>query len=115
MIEVRLFGDLRRYAADSASVAAPTPRAEGALAVLHIPVDGGQTVGQIVAQLGIEPAELGNIFLNGRMLPRSAYAVTMGYQMTSNEPLSLEGCLDTSLQPGDRLGVFPRIMSSVVV
>jgi hypothetical protein len=106
MIEVRLFGNLRRYAADSAS--AP-------VAVMQLPLSNSKTLGQVLAQLGIDANELGNIFLNGRMLPRSAYAVYMGYQMTSGTPLNLKGCLDTSLQAGDRLGIFPRIMSSVVV
>ena len=106
MIEVRLFGSLRRYATDSAR--AP-------VAVMHLPVSNRQTLGQILVQMGIDPTELGNIFLNGRMLPRSMYAVTLGYQMTSDTPLSLEGCLGTSVRAGDRLGIFPRNMSSVVV
>jgi hypothetical protein len=106
MIEVRLFGSLRRYATDSAW--AP-------VAVMCLPVSGSKTLGQVLDQVGIDPTELGNIFLNGRMLPRSMYAVTLGYQMTSETPLSLEGCLRTLVQAGDRLGIFPKNMSSVVV
>lgn len=106
MVEVRLFGNLRRYGNDNASIP---------VAVLHLPISDRRNLGQVLAQLGIDPNELGNIFLNGCMLPRSAYAITMGYLMTSEAPLSLEGCLNTPVQAGDRLGIFPRIMSSVVV
>ena len=105
-IELRLFGHLRRYAAEQ-------PARSGM--AIHLPGDGQETVGQILARLGIEPAEVGNLFINGRLLPRSVYPITLGYPLAAGTPLSPEGYLDTPIRPGDRLGIFPRNMSSVVV
>jgi len=106
LIEVRLFGDLRRYA--------PDPAAASGVAV-HLPAGGDETVGQVLAQVGIEPEEIGNVFVNGRLLPRSVYPITLGYQLAADGPLSQEGFLSAPVQPGDRVGIFPRKMSSVVV
>jgi molybdopterin converting factor small subunit len=96
MIEVRLFGTLRQYAAES-KAAHET--------VIHLPANGGETVGQVLAQVGIDLAQVGNMFLNGRLLPRSKYPIL----------LSPDGYLSTGVQAGDRLGIFPRNMGAVVV
>lgn len=58
MLEIHLYGKLRRYAADS------NPRSES---VAMVPWEGGGTIADLVKQLGIPLEELGtNIFLNGR-------------------------------------------------
>jgi hypothetical protein len=106
LIEVRLFGDLRRYATGSASEPGT---------VLHLPEDDGRTVGQVLATVGIEPAEVSNLFLNGRLLPRSLYPITLGYPLAAERPLTQEGYVNTPVQAGDRLGIFPRNMGVVVV
>jgi molybdopterin converting factor small subunit len=106
MIEVRLFGNLRRYAAGS-TVDHET--------LVHLPVDDGETVGRVLAQMGIELTEIGNMFLNGRLLPRSRYPILLGYPLTAESPLSPDGYLDTAVKAGDRLGIFPRNMGCVVV
>lgn len=106
LIEVRLFGDLRRYVSD------PAPLSGTAV---YLPAREGQTVGTVLAHMGIDLQEVSNIFLNGRLLPRSVYPITLGYPLAAEGPLSPEGCLNTPLQAGDRLGLFPRNMSAVVV
>lgn len=106
MIEVRLFGELRRYASQSRS---------GPETVIHLPANGSETVGQIFAQLGIDPAEVGNLFLNGRLLPRSTYPVLLGYPLAADRPLSPNDYLKTSVHADDRVGIFPRNMAAVVV
>lgn len=106
MIEVRLFGDLRQYATGSAAEPGT---------VLHLPEDGSRTLGQVLAILGIEPAEVSNVFLNGRLLPRSLYPITLGYPLAAESPLTQEGYLNTPVRAGDRLGIFPRNMGAVVV
>lgn len=106
MIEVRLFGDLRRYAGDSVLPSG---------VAVHLSADGGRTVAQVLTQLGIEPHEVGNIFINGRLLPRSAYPVTLGYPLAVPVPLSPEGFLSAPVRSGDRLGIFPTNMGAVVV
>ena len=105
MIEVRLFGDFRRYYASNQ----PSGTA------IYLSSNTGETVGQILAHFGIAPEAVGNVFLNGRLMPRSVYPITLGYQLTSPAPLAPDAFWNTSVRSGDRLGLFPRAMSSVVV
>lgn len=106
LIEVRLFGHLRRYSGD------PTANRD---TIVHLPASGKDTVGGVLARVGVELEEVGNLFLNGRLLPRSIYPITLGYQLAAPAPLSADAYLATPVQPGDRVGIFPRNMSSVVV
>jgi hypothetical protein len=106
MIDVRLYGELSRYAAD------PTYLPGRAM---HLPLVGSETVGQVLARLGIDPEEISHVFLNGRLLPRSTYPLLLGYPAVAESPLSREGQLAILLGPGDRLGIFPRNMAVVVV
>jgi hypothetical protein len=106
VIEVHLFGSLRRYAAD------PRPNRD---TVVHLPADRQSTVGRVLAEIGIAPAEVSNVFLNGRLLPRSGYPILLGYPLAAEEALPADRYLDMPVQRGDRLGVFPRNMGAVVV
>jgi hypothetical protein len=106
LIEVRLFGELRRYTCDPKSPSG---------AVVYLSANGANTVAQVLAQLGIEPQEVSNIFVNGRLLPRSAYPITLGYPLAATTPLTTEGTLGTSVRAGDRLGIFPTNMGVFVV
>jgi hypothetical protein len=110
MIEVRLFGALRGYAPAMAAASAAVPET-----VIHLPADGAETVGQVLAQMGIDVAQVGNIFVNGRLLPRSTYPILLGYPLAGDSPLSPEGYVNTCVQAGDRVGIFPRNMGAVVV
>lgn len=105
MIEVRLFGDLWRYADGLTSAGA----------AVYLPADQAGSVGQVLAQVGIDPEQVSNVFVNGQLLPRSAYPITLGYPLASRVPLSPEGCWNTPVHSGDRLGIFPRNMGAVVV
>jgi hypothetical protein len=106
VVEVRLFGDLRRYVKGS------RPATD---TVLHLPMGEANTVGQVFARVGIDPAEVGNVFINGRLLPRSTYPITLGYRLVTEGPLTPERYLGTPIRTGDRVGIFPRNMSAVVV
>ena len=106
MIEVRLFGNLQQYSPDPASVPG-TP--------LHMPLGDSNTLGQVLDRVGVDPGEVSNVFINGRLLPRSVYPITLGYQLAADGPLSPEGYLSVPVQSGDRVGIFPRKMASVVV
>jgi len=106
VVEVRLFGNLRRYVNGS------KPTAD---TVLHLPADKANTVGQVFARVGIDPAEVGNVFINGRLLPRSSYPITLGYLLAAEGPLTPEKCLGVPVRAGDRVGIFPRNMGAVVV
>ena len=82
---------------------------------MHLPDGTGETVGQILAHFGIAPETVGNVFLNGRLLPRSVYPISLGYPLTSQVPLAPDAFWNTEVRSGDRLGLFPRTMSAVVV
>ena len=59
MIEIHLYGRLRRFAAEQ------DPTCDS---VRQVSVQGGETIADIVERLGIPPAELGrNVFLNGQL------------------------------------------------
>lgn len=106
MIEVRLFGSLRRVVEDW------RPASD---TIVHLPVQGGETIGLVLARVGIDPEEVSHVFLNGRLLPRSAYPITLGYPLAAERPLTTEGHLGVPVRSGDRLGVFPSNMGVVVV
>jgi hypothetical protein len=68
LIEVRLFGDLWRYAEGLTSAGS----------ALYLPAGPSSTVGQVLAQVGIDPDSVSNVFVNGCLLPRSTYPITLG-------------------------------------
>jgi len=79
MIEVHLYGKLRRFAEE------PDPTSD---TIVRVPVTEGDTIGQVLARIGISLEEVGsNVFLNGEY-----------------------SGLNRSVKPGDRLGVFPDDM-----
>ena len=79
LIEAHLYGKLRRFSDRS------DPRRES---VVHVPVEGGDTIRDVIECIGIPLDELGlNIFLNGEY---------------SN--------LSRPVRDGDRLGIFPDDM-----
>lgn len=86
MIEVRLYGALRRFAAN------PSVTTES---IAWVPWEEGDTVEAVLRRLGMDPdQEVGNIFVNGR------------YSYTARQ---------MKVQDGDRLGVFPRNMRLLYV
>jgi len=57
MIEVHLYGKLRRFAED------PDPTSD---TIVRVPVTEGDTIGRALARIGISLEEVGsNVFLNG--------------------------------------------------
>lgn len=79
MIEVHLYGKLRRFSESR------DPRRES---MVHVPVEEGDTIGDVIGRIGIPMDEIGrNVFLNGE------------YSLLSR-PVSDD----------DRLGLFPDDM-----
>jgi hypothetical protein len=79
MLEVHLYGKLRRFTKNQ------DPSHDS---LVHIPVEGGDTIESITRRIGIPLKEIGsNIFLNGEY-----------------------SALDRKVKNGDRLGVFPDDM-----
>ena len=105
MIEVRLFGDLSRRVASESAPGTP----------VYLQANGDDNVGTVLTQLQVAPESVGNIFLNGRLFPRSAYPISLGYPLVAGQPLSPQQYLLVPVKSGDRVGIFPTIMCSVVV
>jgi hypothetical protein len=58
VVEVWLYGKLRRFAAEAA------PDAQS---VVRFPLDDADTIGTVLTHIGISPTETSNIFLNGEL------------------------------------------------
>ncbi len=106
MIEVQLYGSLRRYGDSSRSDAESTR---------FVSAEAGEelTLASVLEQLGIPSLEVAQVFLNGALLETCcSMAPWLGYQTICR------GCddfLDTPIHDGDRLGLFPLKMAMLVV
>ncbi len=100
MLEVHLYGKLRRYAPDA------RPDRES---VVRLAPNPDETVRTALERLHIAPEEVYHVFLNGKLLAtRNSMAPWLRYQQAA-------GGLDTPLELGDRLGLFARDMALLVV
>ncbi len=110
MMEVHLYGSLRRHAPD------PRPDRESVVLLEPLP---GETVGMMLERLGITLTEIYHVFLNGALLStRNSMAPWLGYQQVTRGSVgrpATAGGLDTPVQSGDRLGLFARDMGLLVV
>lgn len=103
MVEVHLYGRLRRYAPDS------RPDRES---VVQLELQPGETVETVLERLGISPAEVYHVFLNGALLStHNSMAPWLRYQETGARGQGLA----VPVYPGDRLGLFARDMALLVV
>ena len=102
MLEIHLYGSLRRYAPDT------RPDRES---VARLELRPGETVGTALERLGISPDEIYHIFVNGALLStHNSMAPWLKYQRTC-----VNDGLDTPVQSGDRLGLFARDMGLLVI
>lgn len=107
MVEVRLYGKLRRFG--------PDPRGDRET-VVFLEAGPGETVGRALARLGIPQEEIAHIFLNGRLLTTcNSMAPWLRYQRVQEDVPTCEPNLDHPLRDGDRLGIFGRDMAMLVV
>jgi hypothetical protein len=101
MIEVHVYGRLRRHAPDA--------RASGE-SMIHLEPRAKETVGTVLGRIGIAPDEVCHIFLNGSILSsKNTMAPWLRYQEISG------GGLDTPVTDSDRLGLFASDMALLVV
>jgi hypothetical protein len=107
MVEVHLYGNLRRYAPQCG------PQAPCAL---QVALEGSETVGELLARLGIPADEVCHAFLNGKLFwTRNSMAPYLGYQQVEDGRVRREPALDRPLKLHDRLGLFGRDMALLVV
>lgn len=107
MISVHLYGELRQYGQQ------PRPDRD---TVVKLAASSNATVGTLLEQMGISPDDVAQIFLNGKLLKAgSSMAPWLGYQIPQDRLSPTGDHLDTLVQSGDRLGLFPRNMAMLVV
>ena len=103
MVELHLYGSLRRYARDS------RPDRES---VIRLAPQPDETVDTVLVRAGIDPAEIHHVFLNGTLLSTHN---TMARWLEYRRPARASQGLDTPLEPGDRLGLFGHDMPLLVI
>ena len=102
MVEIRLFGKLRRYTKDNPD------------GIVRVSLESEETLDMLLARLGIPPEEIYSIFLNSKLLAaRSGMAIWMGYRQVRADPFDWN--LNLTVKPSDRIGLFGRDMSALVV
>jgi hypothetical protein len=112
MLEVHLYGELRRYAANLR----PDADAGTGESVVLLEPQAGETVRTALERLGVPLAGVCHVFLNGRLLStRNGMAPWLGYQEAHGGAAGPRQELDTPLRPGDRLGLFAHDMALLVV
>lgn len=105
MVEIRLYGKLRRY------IQGETRPGDN---VLRLDSEPDETLDMILARLQIPVGEIYSIFFNSKLLAaRSGMASWIGYRQVNTDPF--EWKLDIPLTSGDRIGLFGRDMAALVI
>jgi len=107
MIEIHLYGELRRYAPQS------RPDADS---VLYLPSEGIRTLEDVLRKAGIDPSEVKQVFLNRALLTTtSPMGSLLGY-VSARDRIPPSGLpLEAEIHPGDRLGLFPARMALLMI
>ena len=105
MVDIHLYGNLRRYAqgpqSDRSNVIRISPGTE-------------ETLEMLLARLEIPVDEIYSIFFNSKLLAtRTGMASWIGYRQARTDPFDWN--LNVTVQPADRIGLFGRDMAALVV
>ncbi len=96
MVEIHLYGNLRRYGHQTRP---------GQKCVVGVEVRPGATVSSILAQAGIPVEEVNHVFLDSRLLAsRARAAVIYGYLQSRDDVHDWD--LEVPVGPNARLGLF---------
>ena len=105
MVEIHLFGKLRKYAQSS------DPETDY---VIRISPQSDETIALLLARAGIAIEDIHSIFLNHKLLTaRSGMARWIGHQRVRSDVFNWD--LDIPANPGDRIGLFGRDMAALVI
>ena len=101
MVEIHLYGKLRRYVEEYRP-------GEGTVVMLEPdPVD---TVGSVLERTGVPVGDINHIFLNAKLLvSRTRMASLYGYQQASSDLSNWD--LNIAVGDGDRIGLFGKDMA----
>ena len=102
MAEIRLYGKLRRYAQDNPD------------SIIRVTPDSNETLAILLKRLGIPLNDIYSIFYNSKLLAaRSGMASWIRYPQVHATPFDWD--LSITVQSSDRIGLFGRDMSALVV
>jgi hypothetical protein len=105
MVEIHLFGKLRKYAQNSD---------QETDYVIRISPQPDETIALLLARVGISIEEVYSIFVNRKLLAtRSGMARWIGHQQVRSDPFDWD--LSVPVNPGDRIGLFGRDMAALVI
>ncbi|MBN1148479.1 MAG: hypothetical protein JXA78_14560 [Anaerolineales bacterium] len=105
MVEIHLYGNLRRLALDSRLTGEST---------IRLDINGGDTVEAVLDRVGVHTDQISTIFVNSKLfVTRNTMAKWLGYVQLGDDPLAWD--LSFALKDGDRIGLFGRDMPALVV
>ena len=102
MVEIHLYGKLRRYAKDSPD------------GIIRVTPESDETLDILIKRLGIPLDDIYSIFYNSKLLAaRSGMASWIRYPQVRSTPFDWD--LSITVQSSDRIGLFGRDMAALVV
>ncbi len=102
MVEIRLYGKLRRYAKDNPD------------SIIRVSPESNETLDTLLKRLGIPLNDIYSIFYNSKLLAaRSGMASWIRYPQVHATPFDWD--LSLTVQSSDRIGLFGRDMAALVV
>ena len=105
MVEIHLYGKLRRYTQDMQTN-------QGG--VVWMAPQSDETIESLLTRLGIPIDEVYHIFFNAKLLAtHSTMASWLGYQQVCDDPFGWD--LSVLVKSGDRIEFFGRDMAALVV
>ena len=105
MVEIHLFGKLRKYAENS--------NQENEY-VIRMSPHHDETIAMLLDRVGIAIEDVYSIFVNHKLLAaRSGMARWIGHPKVRRDPFNWD--LDITVNAGDRIGLFGRDMAALVV
>ncbi len=105
MVEIHLYGKLRKLSLDAAS---------SQKGVFEINPEKGETIGLLLQRLDIPVDDVYSLFLNHKLLAaRSGMAMWLRHQQVNETPFDWD--LKAPVKTGDRIGLFGRDMAALVV
>ena len=105
MIEIYLYGKLRRYAKNTQA---------NQESVIKIEIQPDETIESLLARVGISVDEIYHIFVNSRLLATyNTMASWHGYPLQSDDPYKWD--LNMPVKSGDRIGLFGKDLALLVI
>ena len=105
MIEIHLYGKLRKYAPNSNV---------NQNSVIKVSPGETETIESLFSKIDISVDQIFHLFLNNKLLyTQNTLAETLGYQKTDADFNDWD--LSLAVKSGDRIGLFGRDMATLVV